>query len=83
MVRLFTERGLRTLLERHALDVDASGPWRKRVSIRGYLGVIASKLPSGLGRAMLRKANAVGITKLAVTYRFDDLIFVIARKPED
>lgn len=81
VVHLFTAEGLRRLLERTGFTEVEIRPWQKRVSINGALGVMASKMPAPLGKAMMRVAKATRIARIPVTYRFDDLIAVTARKP--
>lgn len=81
VVHLFTARGLTTMLERLGFEEPVISPWRKRVSLGVYLGVIASKLPEAIGRPLMKLARATRIARIALTYRFDDLIAVTARKP--
>lgn len=80
VVHLFTAEGLRRLLERAGfIDIEIR-PWQKRVSINGALGVMASKMPGPIGKATMWVAKATRVARIPVTYRFDDLIAVTARK---
>lgn len=81
VVHLFTSRGLERMTGRLGFSDTMILPWQKRVSVGVYLGVIAAKVPSPIGRAMMSVARATRLTRIALTYSFDDLIAVTARKP--
>ncbi len=80
VVHLFSSRGIRIMLERSGYEIIEITPWSKKVSVGGYLGVIAGKLPSWLGAPLMTIANVTRLSRIAITYRFDDLIAVVARK---
>jgi SAM-dependent methyltransferase len=82
VVHLFSSAGIRKMLERHGFEDIEIRPWRKRLSVGGYLGVVASKLPSWIRDPLMRLARLTRITRIPITYRFDDLIAVTARRPD-
>lgn len=81
VVHLFTARGLERMLERAGFTDIEIRPWQKRVSVNGALGVLAAKMPRQLGQAVMAVARATRVSRIALTYKFDDLIAVTARKP--
>lgn len=81
VIHLFTRPGIELLLKREGFEDVRIQKWRKRVSLGGYLGVIAGKLPNWAGGTLMKAATVSRLTRIPITYRFDDLIAVTARKP--
>ncbi len=81
VLHLFTERGLQDALKRIRFQDVRIEKWAKQVGVGGYAGVVATKLPDSLGNALIKTMQATRADRLAIPYRFDDLISATATKP--
>jgi SAM-dependent methyltransferase len=79
VIHLFSRVGVRRLVERAGFEVISVDTTSKLVSA-GLVAGIAAQRWGTVGRAMRTFAEATRLAKVAVPYRFGDLITVIAVK---
>ena len=79
MIHLFSRRDVGALLEKTGFEVRSVRRTAKRVSIGFVAGLLAGKYPR-MGGALRRAVEAVGLGRLAVSYRLGDLITVIGER---
>lgn len=75
VIHLFSRRDVGALLERTGFEVRSAARTSKRVSIGFVAGLLAGKYPRA-GGWLLRRIEAAGYGRRAVSYRWGDLITV-------